>query len=58
MAYSKIFKVAIIQRVSWYTSKNTNKLLLDLEISVLVYIKRKNFRKRKAVESSLQWNKE
>ena len=58
MAHSKMFKVAIIQRVSWYTSKTTNKLLLDLEISVLVYIKRKIFRKRKAVGSSLQWNKE
>ena len=58
MAYSKMFKVAIIQRVSWYTLKNTNKLLLDLEISVPVYIKRKNFRKRKGVESSLQWNEE
>lgn len=57
MAYSKMFKVAIIQRVSWYTLKNTNKLLLDLEISVPVYIKRKNFRKRKGVESSLQWNR-
>lgn len=58
MTYSKMFKVAIIQRVSWYTLKNTNKLLLDLEISVPVYIKRKNFRKRKGVESSLQWNEE
>lgn len=57
MAYSKMFKVAIIQRVSWYTLKNTNKLLLDLEISVPVYIKRKNFRKRQGVESSLQWNR-
>lgn len=52
-----MFKVAIIQRVSWYTLKNTNKLLLDLEISVPVYIKRKNFRKRQGVESSLQWNR-
>lgn len=34
MAYSKMFEVAVLQRVCWYTSKNTDKLLLDLEIGV------------------------
>lgn len=56
MAYSKMFEVAVLWRVYWYASKNTDKLLLDLEIRV--DIKRNIFLKWKGVEAYLQWNKE